>query len=191
MLDFTPLDAYAAAIRPNGAVVIQDLSDPATIVTVVVEYEYADEQYSAIYHDKVDCWEVFGEDFYTNDRLSEHRDLCEQTIDQCRDKLLSAPNYAAIKHRLAAILTKKMSLEIMREIDEELIRNLHNIALDALQANIPIRPASLPTIVPAKLMPAKILTPSFSTPVSNDQFVDTSIVSRMMQIYGGGVSDNA
>jgi hypothetical protein len=55
--------AYVVAIGPDGTILNTELADPFTKPAIVVEFSLAefDVDYIAIYHDDLDCWEVFGD----------------------------------------------------------------------------------------------------------------------------------
>lgn len=125
------LDAFVAAIDPDGRVHTGCMADPITIPTVVAIFILDGLRFEAIYHDVQDVWEVFGEergkDWNTRDQeyaVSRPKEAfynCAfRTVGAFRDKLLDGPGQDYASKRLA----DAMKRTIMDEIDSEIIKDL-------------------------------------------------------------------
>lgn len=126
---FSPIDAYAASFRSDGAVV-SELADPTLVPTVVVNFvlvqDGVGDRFDAVYHENQDLWEVF--DHYKRVTVARpgHQlyELANQTVDAHRSKLLSGPCPKSLHDRLTQKLADEMREEIDRDIISDLRRNV-------------------------------------------------------------------
>lgn len=138
---FSPVDAYAASFRPDGAVV-REIHDPTLVPTVVVSFVVAQDGgcgdfFDAVYHENQDIWEVF--DSYRAVTVARRGhglyDLADQTVDAFRTKLLDGPCPKSME--------KRLTQQIASEIDFEIIRDLQNCLPNPPKFAIPSAPRKL------------------------------------------------
>lgn len=95
-----PIGAYCVAIDKNNEVTLNNLNDPSTTTTVVVEfikckhYTLTKAYYIAIYHEAKDIWEVINQQLQTYTFVkpnSELYEICNLTLQKFNNKLLQGP----------------------------------------------------------------------------------------------------
>jgi len=110
--------AFIAVLRPDGAVVVQEILDPGARIVVVAEYRLYDNAYIGFYHEDLDCWEIIGSTgFYRVSKPgSPFYGYSERTVLEFRDQLLSSPQ--------GDRLTRSLAREIREAIDRGILRDL-------------------------------------------------------------------
>lgn len=131
---FSPLDAYAASFRPDGAV-IGALDDPGLTPTVIVNFVINQDgghgdMFDGVFHNDRDQWEIFDSDRNVTiaDRHHPLYDYAEQTVQAFASKLLAGP----CPNALSARLTQKLVADMTAEIDRDIIRDLQNCQSDPI-----------------------------------------------------------
>jgi|CXWL01.1.fsa_nt_gi hypothetical protein len=125
------IDAFVAAIAPDGRVHTGCMANPNIIPTVVAVFILDNLRFEAIYHDAQDAWEIFGEERgddwqHRNQEWAVSKPgeifykCAEQTVATFNNKLLAGPCPDFLQKRLSDALKRS----IMDEINNDIINDL-------------------------------------------------------------------
>ena len=134
---FIPYDAYTAALLDG--IVVDDLSNPAAIPTVIAVFDFNEEKHTAIYHSSIDKWEMVDEDDLCLVGVDTDLYQCAiSTVDKFADKLLSGPCYKYLTDVVLREFHKAEDARILASLSALLPSETPNAPSEKLELAFPL-----------------------------------------------------